>query len=405
MTEAVVKHSIQDLNVMANTIVKSGLFPSIKTADAAAGLMMLCQAEGLHPATAMSRYHIVQGRPCMKAETMLAEFQKRGGKVKFHHLSDEGCKAEFFSPGIVDSVTIEWDVARATNAGLMSKDVWKKYARAMFRSRVVSEGIKTADPAATNGVHTPEETEEFAVVEPPKAIEPAAHEENPGQMLPQFPTPVQSVPLPEPVPLAVHPGPGVDPCGCGNGVTCEAHQAEMDARGTKDGRPKATPQQRAEVALEGHVVPEQAPAPTESSIPAMPACGKYDPNGAFMVRVYSTMKEGQWVWQGKYASGATLKDILKKRDLYNFWWGKCENYKGRSWDYGMCWFKDKLTQEQAIACSSWVLSLRDPYGSGETLGKSGNCFVRVYKGDTIEAEYPMEEQPEGVMPQDEGFPF
>lgn len=368
MTEAVVKYNINDIQAMAQTIVQSGLFPSIKTADAAAGLMMLCQAEGLHPATAMSRYHIVQGRPCMKAEAMLGEFQRRGGKVKFHHLSDEGCKAEFFSPGIVDSVTIEWDVARATKAGLMGKDVWQKYARAMFRSRVISEGVKTADPAATNGVHTPEETEDFAPIEPHKAIAPLT------------PANVEAT-----VQKAIEASRQADV----GTYTAASHRPD-------EAPPEPTPQQRAEVALEGVSVPSWPPLPYVGDKPP------HTQNSGCRLELWSkTVGKGNYVWQIPYPDGKTLKDHIK--DAYWFKWGKDKN---GAYDHGFCWFKDNMDFEQCRVCAEWIMRLPCPFNPRVTLNESETAKINIFKNGNLAKEYPEPleaiEQPSSVMPMDEG---
>ena len=66
---------------MAEAVYKSGLF-ACKSKEQALTLMLLCQAENLHPINAMRQFHIIQGRPAMRADAMLARFQKAGGKVE-----------------------------------------------------------------------------------------------------------------------------------------------------------------------------------------------------------------------------------------------------------------------------------------------------------------------------------
>jgi len=52
-------------------------------------------------------------------------------------------------------------MARAKSAGFAGKDNWRKFPRAMLRSRVVSEGIRTVFPGVVVGVYTPEEVADF----------------------------------------------------------------------------------------------------------------------------------------------------------------------------------------------------------------------------------------------------
>ena len=152
--------SFQQVERMAVAVAKSGLF-GMKTPEQALALMIVAQAEGRHPATAAQDYHIIQGRPSLKADTMLARFQQAGGKVDWHTYSDAKCEGTFSHPQ-GGSVRIDWTMERAKQAGLTSKDNWKNYPRAMLRARVISEGIRTVYPGVAIGVYTPEEIEDGA---------------------------------------------------------------------------------------------------------------------------------------------------------------------------------------------------------------------------------------------------
>lgn len=67
---------------MADAFAKSNLF-GVKTKDAALSLLMIAQAEGIHPALAVMEYDIIEGKPARKAERLLARFQMSGGKVEW----------------------------------------------------------------------------------------------------------------------------------------------------------------------------------------------------------------------------------------------------------------------------------------------------------------------------------
>ena len=81
MSNELVTYTVSDVRVMAEAAAKSGLF-GMKTPEQALALMMLCQAEGIHPMKAVAEYHIIQGRPALKADAMLARFLRAGGTVK-----------------------------------------------------------------------------------------------------------------------------------------------------------------------------------------------------------------------------------------------------------------------------------------------------------------------------------
>ena len=150
---------VNDIQTMAVAVVKSQLF-GMKTVEQATALMLIAQAEGYHPALAARDYHIIQGRPTLKAETMMARFQQQGGKVEWKTLTDTEVTAVFSHPS-GGSASITWTFEQAKKAGLTGKDNWKNYPRAMLRARVVSEGIRTVYPGVVLGVYTPEEVQDI----------------------------------------------------------------------------------------------------------------------------------------------------------------------------------------------------------------------------------------------------
>lgn len=160
-------HSITDMQTMALAVAQSGLF-GVKTKEQALALMLLCQAEGMHPMIAARDYHIIDGRPSLKADAMLARFQQSGGKVAWQTMTDEAVVGVFSHPQ-GGEVTIDWTMLRAKTAQLGGKGNWLKYPRQMLRARVISEGIRATYPACCVGVYTPEEVMDFesqAVVRP-----------------------------------------------------------------------------------------------------------------------------------------------------------------------------------------------------------------------------------------------
>lgn len=153
MTTSIVPFEHQQ--ILAASIAKSGLF-GIKTPDQALALMALCEAENLHPATAMRDYHIVQGRPALKADAMLARFQAAGGTIRWAAMTEQRVSATFSHPQ-GGSVEIEWTIDMAKRAGLTKNPTWTQYPRAMLRARCISEGIRTVFPGVVVGTYTPEE--------------------------------------------------------------------------------------------------------------------------------------------------------------------------------------------------------------------------------------------------------
>jgi hypothetical protein len=155
---------LNDIKEMAEVAAKSKMF-GFKSPDEAMAIMLLCQAENLHPAIAMRDFHVIQGRPALKADAMLARFQNSGGAVKWEEYTDERVTGTFSHPA-GGSVTVTWTFEMAKKIGLTGKDNWKNYARAMLRARCISEGVRTVYPGCVVGVYTPEEVETFKAPSP-----------------------------------------------------------------------------------------------------------------------------------------------------------------------------------------------------------------------------------------------
>lgn len=165
---------VDQIERMAVSVARSGLF-GVKTSDQAMALMLIAQAEGLHPAIAARDYHVINGRPALRADAMLARFQAAGGKVEWGEYTDTRVVGKFSHPS-GGSVEIAWTTKMAQDAGLTRNPTWKSYPRQMLRSRCISEGIRTVFPGVVVGTYTPEEVEDMAPaprqVPPPPAPEP-----------------------------------------------------------------------------------------------------------------------------------------------------------------------------------------------------------------------------------------
>lgn len=161
--------TLTDMSNMAQAFAKSGFF-GYKNSSEAFTLMCLAQANGLHPAKAAERYHIIQGRPAMRSEAMLASFQESGGKVRWVKRTDTECKLWLSHPN-GGELEVTWNMERAQKAGLTGKQNWKQYPVAMLSARCVSEGVRALYPACLCGMYTPEEVIDFDTKPAPRPTE------------------------------------------------------------------------------------------------------------------------------------------------------------------------------------------------------------------------------------------
>lgn len=113
---------------------------------------------GLGPMEAMRSIHIVEGKPTMSADLMLARAIRAGVRIEWEQCDGEAAILRLERSGMKHRHSFTIGEARA--AGLATKDVWKKYAPAMLRARCVSAALRAFAPDVLGaGVYTPEEVE------------------------------------------------------------------------------------------------------------------------------------------------------------------------------------------------------------------------------------------------------
>lgn len=147
-----------ELQQMAATMAKSGMFG--KTPEQMLSLMMIAQAENLHPALAAMEYDIIQGRPALKGQAALARFQQAGGRIDWITRTDAEAKAKFTHPQGGELI-VSWTMDRARKMGLDGKDNWKKQPGVMLSWRCVAEGVRAIFPACLNRMYLAEEVQDF----------------------------------------------------------------------------------------------------------------------------------------------------------------------------------------------------------------------------------------------------
>lgn len=170
MTDAVMKYDggmleFNDMTKAGEIIAKCGMF-GFKRMEEVVALGMVAQAEGRPFATVVRDYHVINGKPALKADAILARFQEAGGSIEWLQYTDEICEAKFTHPK-GGSVTVSWDSKRVQQAQLGSNGMHAKYPRQMKKSRVIAEGVRAVWPAAICGFVSPEELEDIVATTPP----------------------------------------------------------------------------------------------------------------------------------------------------------------------------------------------------------------------------------------------
>ena len=154
---------IDQVRVMAKSASASKLF-SAKAEEQVFTLMLVAQAENIHPMKALMAYDIINGQPALKASEALARYMDAGGKIKWIKSDAESAKAEFTHPSS-GTFDYEYTVKDATDAGLINKENWKKNLKAMLRARCTSAGIRMSYPRCLNNMYLADEVQDFTPIE------------------------------------------------------------------------------------------------------------------------------------------------------------------------------------------------------------------------------------------------
>jgi hypothetical protein len=135
-------------------------------------VMMTCYLENMTPLEFFRRYHVIQNKPAMRTDYMLAEFNSRGGRHEILKKTPDEVSVLFEYPvGKKITVSVTWDEMQQEpwpwvdksdhSKGL--KDNWNspRQRQNMMFKRLVSETIRDILPSINAGMYAPEELEDL----------------------------------------------------------------------------------------------------------------------------------------------------------------------------------------------------------------------------------------------------
>jgi hypothetical protein len=135
-------------------------------------IALTCQIEGITPIDFVRKYHIIQGKPSVKADAMLAEFRKVGGRHKLLECSPNRAAIELTFEGQTHQFAWTWQEAQESrwpwkdpadhSEGL--KDNWStpEDRENMLWARLISKSLRRICPEICAGIYTPEEMQDVA---------------------------------------------------------------------------------------------------------------------------------------------------------------------------------------------------------------------------------------------------
>jgi len=155
--------SWQDAQQMAVELVRSGLLPNgIKSPQAALAIMITGRELGLTAMQALRGIHVIEGKPTISADMMLA-LVRRSGECQWWRTVEstaERCTMSTLRRGETEPTTVTWTMADAQRAGLGGRGPWRAYPSAMLRARAKADLARLVYPDVVLGVYAREELAE-----------------------------------------------------------------------------------------------------------------------------------------------------------------------------------------------------------------------------------------------------
>lgn len=148
LTGAVRINGFADVFALAKTLANArGFVPSqfLGQPDSLAAVILTGIELGLGPMEAMRSLHVIEGRPTMSAEAMLARARRAGVRTRWAETTAERATIEVTVPGEKPQ-TMSFTMAEAKAAGLAGKGNWSKHPAAMLRARATSAAIRAFCP-------------------------------------------------------------------------------------------------------------------------------------------------------------------------------------------------------------------------------------------------------------------
>ncbi len=142
----------------ANVLIKSGFLPpSINTPEKALAIMQKGKELGIGPMEAISSINVIQGKPSVSPQLMLALARRTGELIDMKMETNEKEAVVTVTRKNQSPYTTRFGVKEATDLGLMSKDNYKKQAGTMFGWRALAANLRITFPDAISGLYLVEE--------------------------------------------------------------------------------------------------------------------------------------------------------------------------------------------------------------------------------------------------------
>lgn len=152
---AIVPRSMTELQTMAEFLSKSDLLPKALRGKApdVAMTIMAGQEMGFTPMASLRNFHVIEGRPVLSADGMVALALGSGHAKYFKPIKETAEEAVWETLRVGDDKprSCTWTKQMAKDAGLNTKDNWRLYPRQMLAARAKSELARSVYPDVLAG--------------------------------------------------------------------------------------------------------------------------------------------------------------------------------------------------------------------------------------------------------------
>lgn len=168
--------SIDEALAVSKLLVSSRLLPrSITTPEAAFAVIVTGRELGLSAMQSLRAIHIVEGKPTLSADLMVALVKKSDACLFFRLVESSATVAiyEAHRRNEPSPTRLSFTFEEAKAAGVTGKDNWRKYPAAMLRARCAAALARAVFPDLVLGVYDPDELSPAVDVTPAPSPAPA----------------------------------------------------------------------------------------------------------------------------------------------------------------------------------------------------------------------------------------
>lgn len=150
---------IRPITILAGQIAETSFVPAAFQGNppAVAAAILHGRELGLAPMTALALTDPIKGKPTMKAEGLRALVLAAGHDLETTETTAARCVMRGRRRGSQRWTEIVWTIDQARAAGLMNKDTWRQYPRAMLQARTTTELLRLVFPDVIHGMGFAEE--------------------------------------------------------------------------------------------------------------------------------------------------------------------------------------------------------------------------------------------------------